>query len=121
MFAASTCFAQVGTGRLDGEVVDATGGTMPGAKIVVVNQATQSKTEATTNADGNFVFPSLQAGLYTVSVEAKGFRTAVVTNVEINISTSVTQKFKLEVGDVAEHVEVTAESVRVQSTTGITL
>jgi hypothetical protein len=113
---ASLCFAQVGTGRLDGGVVDATGGTIAGAKITVVHQATQSKNETSTNADGSFVFPSLQAGLYTISVESKGFRTAVVAGVEINISTSVTQKFKLEVGDIAEHVEVTAESVRVQST-----
>ena len=116
MLAASICFAQVGTGRLDGGVVDATGGTMAGAKVTAVHQATQSKTETITNTDGNFVFPSLQAGLYTVSVEAKGFRTAVVAGVEINIATSVSQKFKLEVGDVAEHVEVSAEAVRVQST-----
>src|SRR4051794_37360611 len=72
MLAAAVCFAQVGTGRLDGGVVDATGGSMAGAKVVVVNQATQSRNETTTNSDGNFVFPSLQAGLYTVSVEAKG-------------------------------------------------
>ena len=113
---ATLCLAQVGTGRLDGGVVDATGGTIAGAKITVVHQATQSKSEATSNTDGSFVFPSLQAGLYTVSVEANGFRTAVVGGVEINISTAISQKFKLEVGDIAEHVEVTAESVRVQST-----
>ena len=45
----------------------------------------------------------------------KGFRTAVVGGVEINISTAVTQKFKLEVGDLAEHVQVEAEAVRVQT------
>jgi Carboxypeptidase regulatory-like domain len=116
MLTASICFAQVGTGRLDGGVVDATGGTMAGAKVTAVNLATQSRTETTTGTDGNFVFPSLQAGLYTVSVEAKGFRTAVVAGVEINIATALTQKFKLEVGDIAEHVEVSAEAVRVQST-----
>src|SRR5689334_4848526 len=65
---ASICLAQVGTGRLDGGVVDATGGTMAGAKVTAIHQATQSKTETITNTDGNFVFPSLQAGLYTISV-----------------------------------------------------
>ena len=113
---ASICFAQVGTGRLDGSVVDITGGVMPGATVTATNQATQAKTETTTNADGNFVFPSLQAGLYTVSAEAKGFRTAVIEGVEINISTAVTQRFKLEVGEIAEHVQVEAQAVRVQST-----
>jgi len=114
--AVSISFAQVGTGRLDGGVADITGGVLPGAKVTATNQATQSRTETTTNADGNFVFPSLQPGLYSVSVESKGFRTAVVSGVEINIATAVSQKFKLEVGDIAEHVEVTAEAVRVQST-----
>jgi hypothetical protein len=116
MLAVSLCFAQVGTGRLDGSVVDATGGVMPGSKVTATNQANQSKTEATTNTDGNFVFPSLQPGFYTISVEAKGFRTSVVSGVEVNMSTSVTQKFKLEVGEIAEHVEVGAEATRVQST-----
>ncbi|MBZ5727530.1 MAG: TonB-dependent receptor [Acidobacteriia bacterium] len=115
MLAASICFAQVGTGRLDGGVADTTGGVMPGAKITATNHATQAKAETTTNADGNFVFPSLQPGFYTVSVEAKGFRTAVVDNVEINVATAVTQRFKLEVGEIAEHVQVQAEQVRVQT------
>src|SRR5689334_17415684 len=95
MLATPLCVAQVGTGRLDGAVVDASGGVLPGAKITVTQQATQAKTETTTNADGNFVFPSLAPGFYTISVEAKGFRTAVVSSVEINIATAVTQRFKL--------------------------
>ena len=45
MLAASICFAQVGTGRLDGNVVDITGGAMPGAKVTATHEATQSKTE----------------------------------------------------------------------------
>jgi hypothetical protein len=115
MLAAAVCFAQVGTGRLDGTVTDATGGVMPGAKVTAIHQATQSRTEAITNADGAFVFPSLQPGIYSVEVEMKGFRTSIVGGVEINISTALTQKFKLEVGDLAEHVQVEAEAVRVQT------
>lgn len=115
LFAASICFAQVESGRLDGTVTDASGGVMAGVKVTAIHQANHVKTETTTNADGGFVFPSLQPGFYQVSVEAKGFRTAVVEGVSINISTSVTQKFKLEVGDIAEHVQVEAESVRVQT------
>ena len=115
LLAASISFAQVGTGRLDGTVVDATGGLMPGAKITATNQATQAKTEASTNADGFFVFPSLAPGHYDISVEATGFRTVVVTGVEINVATAVTQAFKLEVGQVTEHVQVEADTVRVQT------
>ncbi|MEI9975591.1 MAG: carboxypeptidase-like regulatory domain-containing protein [Ignavibacteriota bacterium] len=83
----------MGTGRLDGSVVDPTGGVMPGCKVIAIHQANQTRSEVTTNADGNFVFPALQPGIYTISVEATGFRTAVLSGVEVNLSTAVTQKF----------------------------
>jgi hypothetical protein len=113
---ASLCLAQVATSRLDGVVVDESGAVIPGAKITVLNERTQARTEATTNQDGLFVLPSLQPGIYTVTAEAKGFRKAIVNAVELNVSVAVTQRFKLEVGQVTESVVVEAEAVRVQTT-----
>ena len=108
--------AQVGTARLDGTVVDASGGIISGAKIVALNERTQAHQETTTNADGLFILPSLQPGLYTITAEAKGFRKAVVNNVEMNVAVTLTQRFQLEVGQVTETVVVEAEAVRVQTT-----
>ncbi len=113
---AVTGSGQVATARLDGTVVDETGAVIPGAKVVALHQATQTRLEETTNADGNYVFPSLQPGKYTVSVEANGFRTSVVADVELNVSVTLTQRFKMEVGQVTERVVVQAEAVHVQTT-----
>jgi hypothetical protein len=107
--------AQVSTSRLDGIVEDQSGAVVPNAKVVAVNDRTQTRAEMTTGPEGLFVFPSLQPGMYTVSVEAAGFRKAVIGNVELNVSVSTTQRVKLEVGQVTESVVVEAEAVRVQT------
>ncbi len=61
------------------------------------------------------MFPSLQPSVYTLSVEAAGFRKTVVSNLELNVSDSVNQTVKMEVGAVTESVTVTANEVRVQT------
>ena len=108
--------AQVGTARLDGSVVDESGAVIPGAKVEAVDQKTKSRMSTTTNADGNYVFPSLQPSTYDISVEAKGFRTSVVSNVELNVAVTLTQKIKLEIGQVTERVVVETEAVTLQTT-----
>lgn len=113
--AASICFGQVATARLDGSVQDESGSVIPGARIVVVNDKTQVRAESVSGPEGNYVFPSLQPGIYSISVESKGFRKALVNNLELNVSVSTTQRFKLEVGQVTESVVVEAEAVRVQT------
>ena len=113
---ASIAPAQVGTARLDGTVVDETGAVIPGATIKAAAQKTGFGLTTTTNAEGDYVFPSLQPGTYDVSVEAKGFRTSVVSNLELNVAVTLTQKFKLEVGQVTERVEVQTEAVTLQTT-----
>lgn len=108
-------FAQVATSRLEGIVEDGSGAVVPNAKIVAVNEKTQIRAETTSNQEGFYVFPSLQPGIYSVTAEAKGFRKAVVSALELNVSVAVTQRFKMEVGQVTETVVVEAEAVRVQT------
>ncbi len=107
--------AQVSTSRLEGSVQDESGAVIPGAKVTAVSDRTQARSETVTGPEGLYIFPSLQPGLYTVSVEAKGFRKAVASNVELNVSAATTQRFKLEVGQVTESVVVEAEAVRVNT------
>lgn len=115
LLVAALGFAQVATSRLEGTVQDASGAVIPDARIVAVNEKTQLRAEATSNQEGSFVFPSLQPGIYTVSAEAKGFRKSVVNGLELNVSVTVAQRFKMEVGQVTESVVVEAEAVRVQT------
>jgi hypothetical protein len=107
--------AQTQTSRLEGSVTDQTGAVVPGAKITAVNVKTDVTAETTTSAAGLYVFPSLQPGLYTVSVEAQGFRKAVRTSLELNVSVTVAENFKMEVGNVTESVVVEANVERVNT------
>lgn len=107
--------AQVATARLEGVVQDASGAVVPSARVSVVNNRTQARTETHAGSEGLFTFPSLQPSVYTLSVEAPGFRKAIVSNLELNVSDSVYQVVKMEVGAVTESVTVTANEVRVQT------
>jgi len=100
---------------MEGTVTDQSGAVIPGAKVDATDLLTKSKASTVTNADGNYVFPSLQPGKYEVSVEAKGFRNTVVSNLELNVAVTLSQKFKMEVGQVSEKVVVEAEAVSIQT------
>lgn len=109
-------FAQTTNARLDGSIQDQSGAVIPNAKVVVVDSKTQTRAEATTDASGNFVFPTLQPGLYTLTAEVQGFRTSVIRNIELSVGGTVSQIVKLEVGQAAETVSVEASSLTVQTT-----
>ena len=79
-FLAATLFAQVQSGRIEGTVQDSSNAVVPGAKLSIVNDRTHVKVEAEADGQGYFVFPVLQAGLYTLTAEATGFRKATVAD-----------------------------------------
>lgn len=113
---ALSAVAQVATSRLEGIIQDQSGAIVPAAKITAVNDKTQVRAETSSNAQGLFVFPSLQPGLYTMTVEAQGFRRTVIGNLELNVGGTVSEVVKLEVGALTESVTVQANTERVQTT-----
>lgn len=112
---AAVTLAQVSTSRLEGTVQDATGAVVPSASVVVVNNKTQVRLETSTGAQGQFIFPSLPPGEYTLTVEAAGFSKAVRSGLVMNVSNTVTEVITLEVGSVNDSVVVEASAVRVQT------
>lgn len=107
--------AQIQNSRLEGSVLDTSGATIPGAKLIIVNTKTQIKIEAESTAAGAFVFPTLQPGFYNLTAEAGGFRKATLTNIEVNVGVTIRQDIKLEVGAVTDSVTVEFNAVRVQT------
>ena len=74
-FAALPVAAQVATAELTGLVADQSGAGIPQAKITVTNLATKIVArEVTTLSDGSYVITLLPPGMYTINVEASGFR-----------------------------------------------
>jgi hypothetical protein len=112
-------FAQGGSAKstLSGIVVDSAGGVLPGATVVVKNVATSVETVAVTNAAGAFDVPALDAGKYTLTISLNGFRTSVVTELELLAATTRSVKVTLEVGAITEAVEVRGGAQLVQTQT----
>jgi hypothetical protein len=103
----SAALAQGGsTSSLSGVVVDAGGGVVPGATVVVKATATGTQYETVTNTDGLFSVPALGAGVYSVTVSLSGFKTAVINDLRVAIGTPVSVKAVLEVGSLSETIVV---------------
>jgi hypothetical protein len=104
---------------LSGTVMDSSGGLLPGATVDVKNVRTGVTTSTVTSTSGVFDVPALDPGLYTVSVSLSGFKTAVLTNVELLSGTARAVKVTLEVGNISQSVEVVGgnQLVQTQSTT----
>jgi hypothetical protein len=100
---------------LSGGVVDTDGGAIPGATVVVKNNATGVTVEAVSNSTGRFSFAVLDAGVYTVTVSLTGFKTFVANDVRLISSRPSDLTAKLEVGALTETVEVRASSELVQT------
>jgi hypothetical protein len=103
---------------LAGVVVDTDGGAIPGATVVIKNNATGVTNEIVSNSTGRFSFPGLDAGTYTVTVSLTGFKTFVATDVRLLAGRSGEVTARLEIGQLSETVEVKAgaELVQTQST-----
>jgi hypothetical protein len=109
--------AQVSTSRLTGSVQDTSGAAVPVAKVTVRNEAT-GETRATNASEGGvYVFDALPTGLYSVEVEAGGFKKAALRNNEVRIGQPTTVNVTLEVGAITETVEVSGASEVVQTST----
>ena len=112
-------FGQRDLSTLVGTVTDGAGGAVPGAKVVIVEEATGLRYDLTTGAGGDFARPALKPGVYTVEVEAKGFNKASRKGVLLTGGDRTGIDFQLKVGDVATTLEVAGEAPLLQTETTI--
>jgi hypothetical protein len=102
--------AQDARGTIVGRVTDGTGATAPGVEVRATNASTGVVAVSKTNDSGNYSIPYLVPGTYTVSTEMTGFKKFIRENILVRVNDSIELNVQLSVGDVAESVEVTAES-----------
>jgi len=110
----STLFAQETTGKLQGRVVDAQGLAVPGATVTA--SGPQGNKTATTDTDGRFTIPFLTPGVYVVRAQLQGFRAFEQAGVTVGLGQTVEVPVKMEVGAVAETVNITAAPQIVDTT-----
>jgi hypothetical protein len=108
--------AQTGaTTGIIGRVTDPSGGAIPGATVTVTSVDTGSERVARSSAAGNWEVRFLSAGAYTVAFESSGFKTLRREGINVTTAEMVTVDGRLEVGAMAEAVEVNADAAMVSS------
>jgi hypothetical protein len=96
--------------NISGNVVDATGGTVPGATVKIVDVAKGSVHQATTDNLGRFQVIGVQPGKYTITIEKPGFKPVErVVTLDVNAKLDVGQ-IELAVGTTSEAVTISAEA-----------
>src|SRR5215475_13934415 len=78
------------TTKLLGTVADPEGKVLSGATVTITNNATSANRTVKTGDDGTYLFNQVQPGVYTVRVEAPGFKTSVRENIELLVRTPLT-------------------------------
>src|SRR5215813_4602581 len=109
--------AQVPTAELTGIVTDSSRATVAGAEVVITAAATNLRRSVTTNSAGVYIAPALQPGAYSVRVSMKGFRSAVDNSVQLQVGETVRLNFELQVGELAETVQVSAAAANLDTDT----
>ncbi|MGH9744882.1 MAG: TonB-dependent receptor [Candidatus Acidiferrales bacterium] len=101
--------AQAVTANLQGQVLDASGGGVPKAKVSATNSGTGFLRGTESTSNGEYSLPAMPAGHYTVSVQLTGFKTEI-GEITLQVGQVATLNFTLTVGEISEKVVVEAAS-----------
>jgi Carboxypeptidase regulatory-like domain len=101
--------AQTNRGGISGTVFDKTGAIVPGAQVTITNVGTNRSQTLTTSGEGAYTAAALEPVVYRITVEAQGFKKAVVDSIKVDTAVTATVNVTLEPGAVETIVNVTSE------------
>jgi len=104
---------------VQGTVTDNAGGTVAGAKVTLTSKETNQSQTTQTSEDGFYRFAGLPPGLYSLSVEQKGFKKRVVNDIKVDAEAVKGLDVVLDAGVINEVVTVQAEMSRSKKRTQI--
>ena len=116
-FTAVAVFGQSDRATLIGTVMDSTGAVIPGVSVTATNVQTKVQTSATTSDVGLYRILNLPVGQYSVLFGKEGFRTLERTGITLGISQVAEIDVTLNLGAVAQMIEVNAQAPVLQSQT----
>ena len=102
-------------GGIDGLVTDTTDAAIIGAEVTILNEETGATRTGSTGAAGNYSFPTVSTGTYTVTVRSDGFQTFTTTGAIVSQNNVTRVNASLEVGQVTEVVTVEANAATLQT------
>jgi hypothetical protein len=109
LFMSSPGFAQETRGTISGAVVDTTGAGIPNVKVIATETRTGTKSSTVSDAAGQYTIPFLAAGNYSLSAEESGFKKFTRSGLDLGSGDHANIDIHLEVGDVTQSVEVSAD------------
>ncbi|MBL8290276.1 MAG: TonB-dependent receptor [Bryobacterales bacterium] len=107
--------AQTTSTEVLGTVTDSTGAVVPEAEVTLLRVATGERRQTKTDSSGNYSFPLIEIGDYTVTVSMSGFKTQTQTGVAVAYQQKARVNVALEVGATTERVEVQATGVELKT------
>jgi hypothetical protein len=114
-FTAKTNAQTTGAGSIQGTVTDPSGAVIPNASVTLTEAATHVILRTTTNSGGNYAFPNINVGTYTVSVASPGFETFTLTGNVLEVGSSISINAKMTVGSTDIKIEVRSEGIALQT------
>jgi hypothetical protein len=114
LFAGASLWAQV-TVQISGTAMDQTGAALPGIEITATQTDTGFKRTAISDETGSYLLTQLPVGPYRLEAAKPGFRTYVQTGIVLQVGANPTIPIVLEVGEVAETIEVQADTAQVET------
>ena len=111
---------QIGVGTITGRAQDSSGAVIPKVSVTVVHAGTNFTSTALTNEEGLYRVPSLQPGRYRITFEAPGFKRMIRDDVELRTGDTLAVDVTMEIGSVAESVEVSSAAQVLETETSAT-
>jgi hypothetical protein len=108
---------QAGGGSVVGSVHDPSGAVVPKAEVTLTGSDTGAPQSTRTSSSGQFVFPVVQVGTYSLTVAAPGFETLQQANIVVGLNKTVEVDESLKVGSASATVQVLALTSQLETTT----
>ena len=102
--------AQSTGGRIIGRLTDPSGAVIPDATVTIVNDATGVSNRTQMSKSGDYSFPTVSVGTYTVEFEATGFKKLTRKQIALDLNQTLTVNGTLQLGSATETLEVTSEA-----------
>ncbi len=110
-FFAWAAASQTTSTEILGRVTDPSGAVVPGAQVILLRLSTGERRETLTSRSGDYDFPVIEIGEYSVTVSKEGFKTAEQKPVLAQFEQKARVDFRLELGAVSDKIQVVARGV----------
>jgi hypothetical protein len=111
-------FAQSDVGTISGFIRDQSAAVVPAAQVSILDESTGEEHTATTDSQGHYTITNLRPAIYSMTVEAKGFKKFTSIHNKLDASTALSLDADLAIGAMNEVVEVTATASVLQTESG---